>query len=446
MEKGNQEPKPQLGLEKALGHIREGQMLQFTSTGFRLFEYVETGETQISTIRVGESEYTFRVPVKEPLLQKEVTSLTELFEPNNESYDYDDSYIADKIDTDEFRDWVESLVTPDDVIEAAVKELARREAEGDEGTIPCTNCEGKAQFDIECSCTLGGTTFIDMIEKSEDSLVSLREDGEADPNCGTCEGSGKTQSDCPYCEGCAKAAKYPHIILKNEITGEERVLKLDLATLIVNGDVKVELDGYEKMYPDDDQISEKILQFNLGQYIDRSLVEMGIDRENSARIQGDYFVKIVPDKANITGIHAFWQKQEGKIETGFYTELDNMTATSVLENAQAKLSRAFAWPYGKIKNDEGVVFAEEWVLRPIRPIEDALEDIKTAIAEYGYFLGFTQSFIATGESGPSFFLLDDDGNAIKQLSNDYHVRESLESAWLEFQKIKKYLDKNGPLA
>ncbi len=61
------------------------------------------------------------------------------------------------------------------------------------------------------------------------------------------------------------------------------------------------------------------------------------------------------------------------------------------------------------------------------------------MAGYGYTLGFTQSFIATGETGPSFFLLDKDGNALQQLSNDYYIRESLENAWLTFQKIREQL-------
>ncbi len=108
-----------------------------------------------------------------------------------------------------------------------------------------------------------------MTEESEDSTVKLREDGVPDPDCGTCEGSGKTQNDCPYCEGCGMAAKYPHIILKNEVTGEERVLKLDLATLIVNGEVEVEWGGYEKLYPNDYQVGEKIIRFKVSAWIDK---------------------------------------------------------------------------------------------------------------------------------------------------------------------------------
>lgn len=439
MERGEQEPTPQLGLEQALRRVHEGQRLQFTADGFRLFEYVETGETQVHSMRAGESEYVFRVPVKEPVLQRVVTSLNELFDPSDGGYRYDDGHTADKISTVEFRTWVDSLVSPEDVKEAAVKELERRGVEGDEETIPCFNCDGKAHFEVDCSCTFGGTTFVDMTDEEEDSKVKLREDGVADPDCGTCKGTGKSQSDCPYCEGCAKTAKYPRIILKNELTGEERVLKLDLATLIVNSEVGIERDGYERLYPNDYQVGEKTLWFNVSAYIDRTIADMGIDKENAARISGDSIGKIESERANVTGGRAYWRKREGQTQTGFNHGQDSLTAADVLRDGQLELSHSYAWPYGKIKNDEGVVVAEEWIMRPLRPIEEALEDIKTAMAEYGYTLGFTQSFIATGETGPSFFLLDSEGNALQQLSNEYYIRESLENAWLHFQRIREEL-------
>ncbi len=445
MEKGNREPIPQIGLEQALRQVHQDQMLQFTATGFRMFGYLETGQTELHSIRAGESEYVFRVPIKEPVIQKDAATLNELFSPINEDNRFYNGWIAEKIDTDEFKSWAESLVSPEDIREAAVKELEKREVEGDEETIPCGNCQGKAHFEINCSCTHGGTTFMDMTEEAEDSTIQLREDGVVDPDCETCEGSGKIQNDCPCCEGCGKAAKYPYIILKNEVTGEERVLKLDLAALIVDGKVEVNYGGYEMVYPNDYQVGEKIIRFNVSAWIDRNIAEMGIDKENAARTNGDSIYKIESERANVTGRTAHWRKHKGEIKTRFNHGQNDMNADDILSNGQLNLSRSYAWPYGKIKDNNGVVVAEEWVMRPLRPIEDTLEDIKTTIAEYGYSLGFTQSFIATGETGPSFFLLDNDGNALQQLSNNYHIRESLENAWLTFQKIREHIARSEEL-
>ncbi len=94
-------------------------------------------------MKAGESEYVFRVPIKEPVIQKDVSSLAELFDSNEEDYHYDDGHIADEIDTDEFKAWVESLIKPEDVKEAGVKELERREVEGDEETVLVRTAKAK---------------------------------------------------------------------------------------------------------------------------------------------------------------------------------------------------------------------------------------------------------------------------------------------------------------
>src|SRR5690348_2099948 len=144
MEQGEREQFPEFTIEQLLMRVREGQMLQFTEDGFRLFEYVETGETQLHSMDVGETEHIFRVAVKEPMLQAESADLADLFKPA-EPYRYNDGRIADEIGTEEFKAWLENLVGPEEVRAAAVKELERRETEGDDETIPCTNCKGAAR-------------------------------------------------------------------------------------------------------------------------------------------------------------------------------------------------------------------------------------------------------------------------------------------------------------
>ena len=440
MERRGQEPTPRLDIERALGRIYEDQMLQFTATGYRLYGYAETGEANMHTIQSGESEHVFRVPVKEPVLQKEVASLDELFD--NDDHHYDDGQIADSIDTTEYKEWVESLIGPQAITQAAHMEVSRRELEGDSETLPCSNCQGKLRFEHACSCTMGGTTFIDMTDDSE--AVSLRENGVADPDCGTCGGSGKQQNDCPVCEGCGKQAKYPQIILNNELTGEERTLRLNLAALIAAGEVEVDWVGQEKVYANDYQVADKIIRFNVSDYIDRNLAQMGIDKKNSARVTQYGIAMLQSERANITANRAWWRKHEGKVETGpmhtvrgrnLKTEVP--TPASILENAQKNLAATFAHPYGKMKNEQGIVVAEKWTIRPLRPIDETLADIRTFLEQHHYTLGFSHSFIATGEVGPSFYILDSDGNALHQLSCEYYMRESLENAWLALQTVIK---------
>lgn len=443
MERRNQEPAPRPDLAQALSRINQGQWVQFTANGYRLFEYIQTGGTDVRSLNIDQSKYVIRVPQSEPLIQRVGATLAELFGPNDDDYRYNDDHIADKIDSGEFKSWVESLVSPEDVKKAAVRELEERRITGDEETIPCTDCNGIAHFENSCSCTHGGTTFVDMTEELEDSIVRLREDGVPDPECQTCDGTGKVQSDCPYCEGCGMTAKYPNIILINEETGEERALKFDLAALIVNGDVEVEWDGYERVYPDGFQFSQKIIRFNLSAWIDRNIAGMGIDKENAVIVRGGYVSQIESDRANVTGSRAYWQKHEGETTMRFSNGQVNMSAADVLNEGQNNLSHAYTWRHRMTNDDTGVTISDEWVMRPVRPIEDALEDLKTAIAEYGFTLGYTQSFIATGETGASFYLLDEHGGVIRQLSIDHTVRGSLENAWLAFQAMEKNISDPG---
>lgn len=437
VERGNHEQRPEVKLEDALHRIYEDQMLQFTENGFRLYEYIETGETDIRAVKVGESEHVYRIPIKEPMLQKDVSRLAELFDPDEEDGHYDDGHV-NRIDTEEFRAWLESLLSPEEIQAAAIREFERRQTEGDTETVPCGNCKGKMQFESTCWCTHGGTTFTDITNESDGSTTRLRPEGEADPDCQTCEGSGKTTNNCPCCEGSGKAAKYPYIILQNEVTGEERILKLDLATLIVNGEVEVEYKGYEIQYPNDYQVSQKFLYFNVSDYIDRNIAGMGIDKANSALVSGEKIHMIESSRANTSSGSAWWRKRDGEVETGTKGNSENLSADEILEKAQMNISAAYAWPYGKIKDDEGVVRADKWLIRPLQPIENTFEDLKAAIIEQGYTLGFNHSFIATGEVGPSFYLLDSNGNALAQLSNEYSIRDSLENAWATFQQMRNF--------
>jgi hypothetical protein len=388
----NQEPKPEIGLEQRLARIAyEGQMLQFAPTGFRLYQYMETGETVMRSIKAGESEHVFRVPVREPVLQKEAETIEGLFGEEDERVRYNPA--AGEIEDEEYQIWKESLLKPEDLTAAADKELERREAEGDEETIACGNCRGKMHFEINCSCTHGGTTFMDLTDESE--TVKLREEGEPDPDCETCEGTGKYTNDCPCCQGSGLSTKYPQILLINEVTGEERLLKLDLAALVASGEIGMEVREHQSVYTDF-KAGNIILDLKLSDYIDRHIAAMGIDKENAV-VASEYGVSKIP--------------------------------------SQKDLSRAHAWSSGRSRDENGLLEPERWVMRPIRSFNETLEDLKISLAERGYTLGFSHTFIATGETGPSFFILDEHGQALQQISNDYDVRESLENAWLAVQKL-----------
>ena len=430
-------------LERCLAQVYEGQMLQFTADGFRLYEYVETGETEMQAVKIGPDEYYYRMPPKEPLLQKSGAKLSDLFDVEADRRRHGrEKDFATVIDDEEFKSWLGGLLAPEDIRRAA---MAAHASGGNETTTSCSNCEGEVQ-NIDCPCTEGGVVFADLSGESENPVSRLREKGVPDPDCGACAGQGKFSSSCPVCSGRGKVAKYPRIILRNELTNEERVLNLDLTALVASKEMKVEWGGYEIRHADGRQLSQKIMRFKVLDYIASNIAAMGMDIESSAIVSQGGIRKARPERIDIeAGALSYWQKDEqGRIKSGLMRQQQEaMSSSEVLEAAQKQLAKRFARPYGKIRDEHGMVVAEKWVMRPLRPFEDALEDLKAAAVGGGYTLGFTHSFIATEEAGPSFFLLDSEGNPLTQLSSDYYLREALENAWLNFPELRDALQFSG---
>lgn len=361
MEKQNQEPTVQFNLEQALWKINDGEMLQFSPSGYKIFKYVGAHDTQSRLMRVGESVHSYSAIVKEPVLQMEASSLVELFISDEQEHLTRASQNGEKNATEEFSDWAENLISPDDVIEAAYKSLIDDE---------------------------------------------------------TCEN---------------EKPRFPKIVLKNELTGEVRVIELDLASLIINGDVDVQSGGYENLYSDDFQIAERSLRFKVSTYLDRCLADIGIDKHNAVKTCDDYVGKVDLERADVMGYRAYWQKRGGKVIGGTDSRLTKMTAHEILTAGQVKLNSA----YNQSRSNASDCVPQEWSLQPLRPFQDVLENLSTTISEAGYTLGFTQSITASGETGPAFFVLDTDGNVVVQLSSDSSIRGSLEKAALKLQTLRR---------
>lgn len=404
-----------------------GAVVEFAADTFRFYTMEDTGETRLVM--------DVEVPEKAPVVQAEAASLSELLQsehpPERPSAGAQrEERETSAIDTTELDAWKENLIQPEQIITAAKEELQRREVLGDSETIPCVNCNSEPYKELDCiECEAYRELQRMEGEEFED------DEADANPDCKLCDGSGTRLSECPYCEGTGETAKYPYLILENEMSGEQRVLKLDVAALIDENEAGIEWGGFTKVYSEDNQSSEQILKINIADYIDRNIAEIGVDKHNAMMIWEEGLTTIPSSHSNTEALRAHFGKHRGNTKTGFHLGHENMTAQEALENAQRGLARAHAWPRGKIKDEHGVAFAEQWTMRPLRPIEESLEDLKNAVAERGYTLGFSYSFIATGEVGPTWFVLGDGGEKLAKLDQDYDVRASIENAWLALGKL-----------
>lgn len=349
----NHEPKLQPKIEDALSRTGEHHMLQFTKNGYRLFEYIETGETQTIEVEGNEDSYTIEMPINEHLLKKETSSLSELLDFQKSGVTYGDGSISSSIETDEFTAWKERLLSKEAIREAAILEVEQRQT---------------------------------------------------------------------------GAESYPCLILVNKLTGARRKVTLDIALLLAIEEIKPEWTGYERLYPNDYQISMKQLSFDISKYLIRNMEEIGIDINNSARLVDGHISELDPTDLNVSIGMATWEKKDGIVKS-FGSADAKITVSNIIASAQLKVSQEFMWLDSETPKKTGVTSAKEWHIQPVRTVEEAIEDLKTVAAKYGLYIGFGRAPIATGEVGPSFFFLDEEGGVVEQLSCDYSIREAIENAW-----------------
>jgi hypothetical protein len=441
MEKHEQQPSPAAPLEDALLRLPYDKMLQFTADGFNLLGYEATGETDMRTIKFQGLDIVNRFQIYRPVVDAQASNLEELLPSPQEDTDYRrDDRVYRGIDEVEFKEWKESMISSEDIKETCRTQLKRREIEGNELIVDCVNCEGSPNHTGDCQCTGGGIIFTDSTGESEDEPVSLREEGEVDPDCNTCEGQGEVTNSCLYCEGCGQSAKYPAINLVNAETGEERSISLDLATLVASGDVEVIVSQSDRDYGGGLKVARQSLVFCVSDYIDKCIDSIGIDRDNFVVIRGTNVFGISTWRDNTHVGESSWRQEDSKIDSSHGGSKAETTPKALLDKAQSSLSRSHNWQKTMIKNEDGVGVEEEWIMRPLRPFQESLEDLRVALSSQDYNLGYLVHSEGIDAGCPRFYALNQDGSTARILSDGWKgkvsIRVSLENAWLEFQRIQ----------
>jgi hypothetical protein len=446
-------------LERALYNIDEGKTLILGSDGVQTITYMPTGETTVHRMKAGQTEYEFKVPAKAPVISESFDNLEdfiarskveleEIEEKRKTSPNYSQSA---EIDDPEFKEWL-GMLAP--FLEAKIMQAARRLAEKppeeNEKTI-CANCRGEAEFDRDCDCKQGGKVTFDIETGEKDSE---REEGEPDPFCEECEGTGNRSITCSCCMGTGYMQLYPKVHIINEHTGDYQTLHINIAELVASGQVELKNRLIQSQFQDGFIYAEYQIGIKLQDYFKEKVAELGLDPENSMLSRGRHNMDLGWELQDEPLCNFYWRKNDGKVEQswryyGHSAETEEFNSEKALLGTQRTIARHFAWPgiliqdlkkdpeatrkealneYGKVLNKDNVV---EEVAIPIKEVKPLLSQFNALIGgaeAMGYKIGFANSFIATGETGPSFYLMDNAGNAITQLSNDYSLRESVTNA------------------
>ena len=415
-------------LDQAASVIGKHRILQFTVNGVRLINMVESGDTQLVRNTIGdeaEFEIFTKVPVKEPLPDKEFPSLEDFLQGGSkrakkisEGYsEYRDAgtprnkNVGKPITTPEYLRWKETLPSKGDII-TAVHRLA--EIPPEERPVEGEYSEKVVEFD--CLCTHGGVVFMDLVE--EDESVSLREEGDPNPNCSQCAGTGRlTHISINDPKANAKPREFT---LVNETTEDSIDLVLDLPRLVVNGEMDLDIDlvtrrfsGKQPEYLSED--AAYVVTFQVNQYIAKQAKLIGIDMDRA----------FVVREGGVVGPE--WEFQDWGIRFGWgwnnhngqfmYSRPKYKDIEILIQQAQSNLRQ------------HGTV-----ILRSAGSEEMNFAEIRSKLEKLGLTLGLGLGFIATEELGIAFYALDQTGKLLGELAVAHRSDVGLEEA---LQKVRQ---------
>lgn len=437
-------------MEHILWRISDTDMLSLAPEEARLIKFEQMGETGTETTHIGETEIFARFPVYESVVVGTAARIQDLPLTDDwaeTKYQRFERQAHRPIKDVDFLAWKEALPIPVAYKLAAQELIAATNPTDTSERLRCMNCKGKATFETDCTCTFGGLVFIDTTEE-EGQSQSLRDEGEADPACGTCHGSGKMSSDCPFCNGAGYMTKYPTLILTNELTGESRYETLDIVELIATGKVPVLYTHTdEQVYGPQLMIAKYPLKAMVSTYINSVIRELGVDPMQAVSVVESGVKTIEPERFDMTLVAASWRRQNGQVTqkldgydvraTGFPGRFGPIHERIL--GLQYSIAYTMSWPAGKILDDNGVAKGWEWKVRQRQDFATTLKLLTEKLAKRGYRLGCRYSFIATEESAPTFYVLDQDDHILTALDQDYRIEDALESALFKADEILEQL-------
>lgn len=433
---------------ESLANVTEYEMLQIHPDGVKILVYLDTGDYEDKVVRYGDADVTVRSSKQVPAVLYECESLQELLEYyESESYESDSDEGENenenenandqshyRIDSDEYREWANSLVTTEDLRHAALNRGMAPDRDPAHETMTCVACGGQQKITLECWCLYQGQQLGDTGEWQPQP---------PDPDCNTCNGSGSAETECGRCDSIGVIAKYPFIELFDEETGDTKRITLDLVELLNRGDIGLTEYVSDYKAPDSGtEIGYHRIEFDLRTYISGEIAKFGFDPDTVGIVTGDG-VQAIPgtETINVDGGYGMWHKINGERKKRSFDDYESLSADEILEKAQQSLAKQFANQVDRLKNASGLVAGEEWILRKLPPFEQSFELFKqrlfqTAYKDGHYTLGYTQ-FNPSGESSvPAIFILDQDGNKVFRLSGSENIHASLESARVMFEALR----------
>ncbi len=230
-------------------------------------------------------------------------------------------------------------------------------------------------------------------------------------------------------EGEDDSANDQFMVITNEQSGQQKIIKVDLASLILNGSVEVTEEVSDKVFSNGDMLSKRTINFKFGEYLDALIESVGLDSQNCAIRSRSGTDIIDTTQMNIAGLTSIWRSDSYGERESYNYQAKKLDAKSVLALVQKQLSGLLADFSVQSTNGGEILSDGIWNLVPIRSLNQVIDDLVVLAESKGYSLGIKNSPNKIDQAGVAIFLIDSYGVIGDQVSFRGDMRQSAEDAW-----------------
>lgn len=459
----------------------EHAMVCARPNGWGLIEFRTTGRLHKRSARVGDAQYVAEVPVRAAHRLGNADTLKDLVrlhgKPEREPNEYwvrhgkepGARHAASRTRDVGVQGEIVHLVH-DRILHAAHAATPLDTA----GRAPCRNCSGAGRKPLDnCWCKERGAHYLGVLAERDDVLLDdpypaleagpahVAEPATYDPACDECHGTGTYLWTCPVCDG----AGVEPVCVDWTVNGPDGTytFRHDIASLIRDGHIRLHVDalpvarGIEVRVRTDcrplrDTIEQKVASgqpawLRTGTHFH----DWNLDSLTGFYLQmkpaGSRAPRLFSEAARTPltaadGPFVYAQRvykpRSSSLRPARWVDREHLAQT--LPTGKTLLGQLQASVAGNVyvspghpemvgrRGDEGC--AEEVrkhaVIRV--PEEVLLRSAIDAASESGFTLGFKYSFIATGQTGPTVYLLDDADQVLLELGQDYFWHAAIAEA------------------
>ena len=219
------------------------------------------------------------------------------------------------------------------------------------------------------------------------------------------------------------------LVITNEQSDQQKIIKVDIASFILNGSVEVSEEVSEKVFNNGDMLSMRTINFNFGKYLDDLIDSVGLNSKNCAIRSNSVTDILDTNQMNIAGLTSIWRSDSYGERESYNYQAKKLDAKSVLALVQKQLSGLLADFSVQSTNGGEILSDGIWNLVPIRSLNQVIDDLVVLAESKGYSLGIKNSPNKIDQAGVAIFLIDSYGVIGDQVSFRGDMRQSAEDAW-----------------